>query len=211
VGTLLSSLARSPADAHRVGLVLFSDLAQEALPPETKPFELSAYARYFVPRPPAPGTPRQAQVLVNPYPDNPWMTTFSRGTKISAGLALARRMIVRDHLRSARVLLVSDLFDAATDGRQLRTELLAFVRLPHVELRVLPLPPFSIDTMALFRRYLGERHVTVTPVASPRLASAANRGAAFPVTFVALVGVLALALAANELVGATFRWREASP
>jgi len=209
VGTLLGSLARSPADSHRVGLVLFSDLAQEALPPETKPVELLGYARFFVPKPPEPGIPRAERALVNPYPDNPWMTTFSRGTRISSGLALARRMIVRDGLRSARVLLVSDLFDSPEDLGQLRTELLAYVRLPHVELRVLPLPPFSTQTMSAVRRYLGERDVTVTPVALPRLENA-GPGAAFPLEFVSLVGVLALALAANELLGATFRWREAS-
>jgi len=32
------------------------------------------------------------------------------GTKISSGLALARRLVVRDHLSATRVLLVSDLF-----------------------------------------------------------------------------------------------------
>jgi hypothetical protein len=208
VGTLLSSLAASPPAAHRIGLVLFSDLAQEALPPETKPFELRAYARYFEPKP-QHGSPKETQALINPYPDNPWMTTFSRGTRISTGLALARRMIVRDGLRSARVLLVSDLFDAATDGRALRTQLLAFARLPRVELRVLPLPPFSTDTMTMFQRLLGERHVAVAPVASAPVAEAVPR-ARFPLTFVALVGALALALAANELLGATFRWREAT-
>jgi hypothetical protein len=207
VGTLLTSLSRTPANGHRVGLVLFSDLAQEVLPPETKPVELLAYARYFRPTP-ARGRPGQARVLLDPYPDNPWESTFSRGTEISTGLALARRMIARDRLRSARVLLVSDLFDAATDTSRLKTQLLAYARLRKVELRVLPLPPYSTDTMTLLRRYLGQRHVRVAPSAAPRTAAAAPTGS-FPLAFVAIVAALALALAANELLGATFRWREA--
>jgi hypothetical protein len=203
IDSLFKSLAANAADGRRVGLVLFSDVAQEALPPQTKPTELLAYGRYFRPDRSPPGA---AQFGVT-YPHNPWATSFSGGTKISSGLTLARRLVTRDHLGSARVLLVSDLLDANDDYRRLRTELLAYTRTPGIELRVLPVTPYSKDTLRMFTRYLGERRVALAPPTGQRL-EASGLGASFPVAFVALVAVLAVALGANELFAPRFRWRE---
>jgi hypothetical protein len=197
-GAVLRSLAANAPDRMRVGLVLFSDLAQEALPPETKPAELLPYARYFPAKAPAFGVP---------YPDNPWATNFSSGTTISSGLALARRLVARDHLGAARVLLVSDLFDADADYARLKAELLAYARTPGIELRVRPLEPHSQRTLRMFTQYVGERRVALGPV-RPQRVEAAGAGSSFPVAFVALVCVLAVALGANELVASRFRWHE---
>jgi hypothetical protein len=197
-GSLLSSLAANSPDRLRIGLVLFSDLAQEALPPETKPAELLPYARYF---------PAKAQTFGAPYPDNPWAMNFSSGTTISSGLALARQLVARDHLGTTRVLLVSDLFDADADYRRLKTELLAYARTPGIELRVQPLEPHSLRTLRMFTQYLGERRVTLTPGTTQRV-EVAGAGSSFPVAFVALVCVLALFLGANEFVASRFRWQE---
>jgi hypothetical protein len=183
----------------RVGLVVFSDLAQEALPPDTRPAELLPYARYF---------PAKARAFGVPYPDNPWATNFSSGTTISGGLALARRLVARDRLGAARVVLVSDLFDADADYTRLKTELLAYARTPGLELRVRPLEPHSARTLRMFTQYLGERRVAIDP-ATTRHVEAAGAGPSFPVAFVALVCVLAIALGANELVASRFRWHEA--
>jgi hypothetical protein len=206
VGTLLRSLA-AHRDGARVGLVLFSDIAQVALPAGASATALAGYVRFFRPMQPKHGTPQSMRTLVNPYPDNPWMPSFSRGTVISRGLALARRIVAQAHLRSARVLLVSDLFDAASDISRLRTELLAYARTRGVELRVMPLAPFSDDTMRMFETFLGDRDVRIEP-SEPASLARAGAASSFPVAFVAIVGALALALAANELVGAPFRWRE---
>jgi hypothetical protein len=198
-GLLLRTLAANDPDRLRVGLVLFSDLAQEALPPGTKPAELLPYARYF---------PAKAQAFGAPYPDNPWATNFSSGTTISSGLALARHLVARDHLGAARVVLVSDLFDADADYRRLKTELLTYARTPGLELRVQPLEPHSRRTLQMFTRYLGERRVALPPGTTQRV-EAAGAGSSFPVAFVALVCVLAVALGANEIVASQFRWQDA--
>jgi hypothetical protein len=209
VGSLLDSLAANTGDGRRVGLVLFSDVAQEALPPGTKPKELRAYARYF--RPLGRGRPFKADRLLGAmYPDNPWTINFSGGTTISSGLALTRRLITRDHLRSTRVLLVSDLFDSVGDYRRLKSELLAFTRLPGVELRVQPIEPHSRDTMHLFASYLGTRRVALA-APPPTRVEAAGPTAAFPVAFVVLLGVVAAALAGNEIVAPRLTWRERRP
>jgi hypothetical protein len=197
-GALLRSLAANAPDRLRIGLVLFSDVAQEALPPETKPAELLPYARYF---------PAKARAFGVQYPDNPWAMNFSSGTTISSGLALARRLVARDHLGAARVLLVSDLFDADADYGRLKTELLAYARTPGLELRVQPLEPHSVRTLRMFTQYLGEHRVALRPGTTQRV-EAAGAGSSFPVAFVALVCVLAVALGANELVASRFRWQE---
>jgi hypothetical protein len=216
VGVLLKSLAANTGGGRRVGLVLFSDIAQEALPPETSPAALLGYARYFRPSKPRPivtgGSALQFGVT---YPENPWALRFSNGTTISRGLALARHLVARDHLASARVLLASDLFDSSADTPRLKTELLAYARTPGLELRVLPVPPHSPDTLRMFTRYLGERRVTLAPKTTPRVESAglgaSGLAASFPAGFVALVAVLAVALGANELLAPRFRWREPHP
>jgi hypothetical protein len=209
VGSLLDSLAANTGDGRRVGLVLFSDVAQEALPPGTKPEELRAYAHYFRPRrtgrPPAPGGAISAV-----YPENPWSISFSSGTKISSGLALARGLVARDHLGSTRVLLVSDLFDSVGDQRRLKSELLAYARSPGVELRVLPVEPHSRDTMSMVAAYLGARHVALAAPRPSRVDAAAST-AAFPVAFVVLLGVVAVALAGNEIVAPRLQWRVPQP
>jgi Mg-chelatase subunit ChlD len=209
VGSLLDSLAANTGDGRRVGLVLFSDVAQEALPPDTKPQELRAYARYF--RPLGSGRARRSDSgLGTVYPDNPWTISFSGGTKISSGLALARRLIIRDHVRSTRVLVVSDLFDSVVDYRRLKSELLAYTRMPGVELRVLPIEPHSRDTMHMFASYLGERRVALA-APPPARVEAAGPTAPFPIAFVVLLAVVAVALAGNELVAPRLKWREPKP
>jgi hypothetical protein len=209
VGSLLDSLAANTGDGRRVGLVLFSDVAQQALPPGTKPEELRGYARYFRPlrtgRPPGP-----AGGISPAYPDNPWSISFSSGTKISSGLALARRLVVRDHLGATRVLLVSDLFDSVGDQKRLKSELLAYTRTPGVELRVLPVEPHSRETMSMFAAYLGAHHVALS-VPPPSRVTVAGPSAAFPVAFVVLIGVVAVALAANEIVAPRLDWRVPQP
>jgi hypothetical protein len=67
---------------------------------------------------------------------SPWYASFSGGTRISAGLAAARKALIRDHVR-ARIVLISDLGDASDDLSRMKREL---VGLEHagIELRVMP-------------------------------------------------------------------------
>ena len=86
---LLRHLAN--AGGH-TGLVLFSDVAYEALPLGTRSEELRPFLRYFR-RPPAPAVPVSAATPPSARPLTPWSRSFRSGTRISAALASARRMV----------------------------------------------------------------------------------------------------------------------
>jgi hypothetical protein len=108
VGELLRRLIRA---GNPTGLVVFSDVAYELMPPGTPAKELRPLLRFFAPR---------GQQL----PPNPWTQSFQAGTKISEALDVAHHMLRRDHAKPASILLVSDLETAPTDfatlGRTLR-------------------------------------------------------------------------------------------
>jgi hypothetical protein len=140
------------------GLVLFSDSAYELVPPRTPGSVLRPILRYFTPR---PLTAAQRRRLTNgrglpPQRDfirNPWEDDFRGGTRISAGLKLARAMLRRDHVQDGWVVLVSDLAYAAADESKLTRELIDYKR-TGTRLRVVPLFPTTEDR-ELFARMLG--------------------------------------------------------
>ena len=72
------------ADAP-VGLVVFSDVAYELLPPGTPPQELRPIIRMLTPN-------AEGKVV------NPWSDTFRAGTRISTALELAQDMLVADRV-----------------------------------------------------------------------------------------------------------------
>ena len=86
IGTTLSTLASS---GGHYGLVLFSSVAYEALPPGTPARELEPFVRFFRVHSPGPG-------FAPVFPVNPWTQSFSEGTAISRGLDLAHSIVVRD-------------------------------------------------------------------------------------------------------------------
>ncbi len=185
-----------------VGLVVFSDSAEEALPPGTPAAELDPLVRLF-----RPLRDRSAFAYPPPlskYPMSPWYTSFSGGTRISAGLAAARTALIRDHVHG-RIVLISDLGDAADDLARMKREL---VRLEQtgIELRVMPLPTTFARDLRRFRRLEGPRVTDVAPARPRRPAQAA--GFAVPAMLAAVGVLLAIALAANELYGVSLRWRE---
>ena len=185
-----STLLRLGAGEGRYGLVVFSDVAYEALPPGTPARELARVARYF--------DAREAQ----PSDPSPWTATFSGGTRISTGLALAAEVARRDRLTRPAVLLVSDLDDDPNDVPALRRELEELER-RGVAVSVVGLNPAPEDER-FFARLLAEpeslRHATVDERAEP------TARARFPVAFVALAALLAVSLAAHELWRARLRW-----
>jgi hypothetical protein len=207
IARTLRGLVDTAGDSRRIGLVVFSDVAVEALPPGSRAAELEPYVRYFLPkrelgasRKPsyyrAAGPTAQAPI---PYPQNPWFRRFSGGTHISTGLAAAREALARDAGGAGRVLLLSDLAEAREDLGPLAEELAAFSRDPRLELEIVALPPATEVELALFRRTLGsDAEIRV----STELATGASPGggAAFPVWAAILAGLAALGLAANELL-----------
>jgi hypothetical protein len=177
IGGTLSALARS---GNRFGLVVFSDQAYEAMPPGTPAADLTPFVRYFtLPKQRVPG-------FAPTFPANPWQSTFTGGTRISAGLELAHTIALAGGGRSATVVLVSDLDDQPGDLPRLASVLLAYRR-DHVPVRIVGLDP-SPDNVALFERLLSPRPIVAQ---APTLAEAPPHDVT-PVPW----GLIALALAA---------------
>jgi len=107
------TLRKLVASGGRYGLVVFSNVAYEALPPGSPASALRPLIRYFTV--PAPTGPGAASAL----PTNPWTLSFSSGTRISAGLDLSHRILVAHRLTRSRVVLISDLADDANDLQRL--------------------------------------------------------------------------------------------
>ena len=185
-----ATLLRLASGGGRYGVVVFSDVAYEVLPPGTDASELRRIARYF--------ETGQGE-LSDP---SPWSVAFSAGTRISAGLELARSVVDRDRLGKPAVLLVSDLDDDPGDVPRLRRELERLQRRGLV-VRVVGLNPAPEDER-FFGRLLAEPDALRR--ATLEAPSASSARARFPLVLVALGVILALTLAAFELWRARLRW-----
>ena len=202
------ALSEIAVPGRKFGFVVFSDVAYEALPPGTPSSELRSYIRYFKPlrREPPPGYPSLSPGTL-PYVRNPWAGGFSGGTRISAGLKVARYMIERDRVRDPFVVLISDLDDDATDIPELSDTVIGYVR-DKITLRAVGLSPEASDK-ALFQRLLRSKHAVAEAPAPPRrvdVEPVEGGVATFPTALaLACLGVLAL-LAANELLCGRLTW-----
>jgi hypothetical protein len=194
IGATLDELA---ATNGRYGLVVFSDVAYQALPPGTPSSQLLPFARYFkVPGQTTPGLGPQ-------FPANPWTNPFSAGTRISAGLGLALSVIHEQRLSHPGVILISDLDDDPGDLENLASSALAY-RQEGIDIRIVALNAAPRDEQ-LFGKLLGEAsHITQAHLPSDRTATTSSR---FPVALSLLAVVIALALAANELFSTRLTWR----
>jgi hypothetical protein len=210
---VLSSLSET---STRVGLVLFSDVAYEMFPPGTRGEELRALMPFFEPPPQQPfdptrrfrrGDPR-LQLPTNFGLDSPWDATFRGGTRISHGLAEARRIVQRDGTRPT-VMLVSDLDDSALDTEELTQELIRY-EAAGIDLRVVPLFAFPEDR-DLFERLLGERAFVQNDelLRNTEIEERQTLVGAFPVTLAVVGGLLLVVLAVNEHLLARVSWRRA--
>lgn len=189
IGTTLSTLARS---AGPVGLVLFSDSAYEALPPGTNARELAPIARLFTVH------PARLSGAAPVITVNPWTRSFTAGTRISAGLALALDVLRRDHVRGGRVLLVSDLNDDQQDVPSL-TRIALRLRQDRIPIRVVAINASPTDE-GFFARLLGSA-TAITPAAAPGQQAAPAERATITGTGALLLALLAalVVLALNEL------------
>jgi hypothetical protein len=209
----LRSLSESSA---RVGLVVFSDVAYEMLPPGTRASELRALLPFFeAPAQPGDGNPfggrrgSAGQQLPRTFGrSSPWTATFRGGTRISHGLVEARRVIERDGVEPT-VVLVSDLDDSTLDTEALTQELIRY-EAEGIDLRVIPLFAFG-DDRDLFERLVGEEAFVQNDelLRNSQIEERQTLVAAFPVALVLAAGALLALLALNEHLLARVSWRRA--
>jgi hypothetical protein len=194
IGATLGDLV---ATRGRYGLVVFSDTAYEALPPGTPADAFRPLIRYFtLPEQKAPG-------VAPTFPVNPWTESFSGGTRISAGLELARSIMIENRLPRRAVLLISDLDDAPSDLVRLAAIADAYRR-ERIPLSIVSLNAATEDER-LFARLVHQSG----SITQARLPSEQPRGSArtaFPGWFLAVALALAAVLAVNELAGARLTW-----
>jgi hypothetical protein len=176
----------------RYGLVVFSDDAYEAFPPGTPASALEPLIRYF-------SLPSTTTIGEQPtFPINPWTNSFTSGTEISAGLALAQSIERADGTRHPSVLLISDLADDQSDIQRLISVLSGY-KANGVRLRVIALNAAPND-QAFFAGLIGN----ATAITPAQLSSAHPRppappASSFPTLLVVLAAVVAVLLGIHEL------------
>jgi hypothetical protein len=188
IGATLDTLARSNG---RYGLVVFSDTAYEALPPGTPAADLEPLVRYFT-----LGT-QTTPGFAPTFPTNPWENVFSAGTRISAGLELARTIALEDKLQRPALILISDLEDDPNDLTRLQF-IGAGLHQARIPIRVVGLNPSARD-VSLFRKLVGSVPLTRAALQAP--GPRASDRTPFPWTLVVLAVAVAALLAAGELWG----------
>ncbi|MBA3376859.1 MAG: VWA domain-containing protein [Actinobacteria bacterium] len=178
------TLRRLVDDDASVGLVIFSDVAYELLPPVTSASQLRPLLRLLAPPKLGP-------------PVNPWARSFSAGTQISGSLELAREMLVRDGVKNGSILLLSDLITAPEDVPQLARTVSELKR-QSITVRVVPLSPLD-DGRTIFEGLLGKSaFIPPSQIGDPQRVLTETRGGAVPSRFLLLGGLLLAVLAAHE-------------
>lgn len=142
----ITNVLQELIDAHtRIGLVAFSDIGYELLPPGSPSAELRPLLRYFAAVKPRPGP--------DPYPPNPWTNSFSGGTQISSGLAVAHAALERAGQPKGPILLVSDLDTAPDDVPRVALAFNTF-KAEGVPFRIVGVSPRA-DNLSLFKNLAG--------------------------------------------------------
>ena len=178
-------------DSHtRIGLVAFSDIGYELLPPGSPSGELRSLLPYFAAVAPKPGP--------DPYPPNPWSTNFSGGTQISSGLAVAHASLTRAGQPKGPILLVSDLDTAPDDVPRVALAFNQF-RAEGVPFRIVAVSPRA-DNLSLFKNLAGPGAFThpVQRTSGGLGQTGGAEGGHTPWLLIALALCVLAALAANE-------------
>jgi hypothetical protein len=169
------------------GLIVFSDVAYELVPPGTPGRHLQPLIRFFV---------ASAQGGVKA---NPWSAKFSAGTRISAGISAAHSALLRDEIERGTIVVVSDL-EVFDDDLVRIPALLTALRGDGIDLRILPLGARE-ESLRYFRRVVGpDAFITVRDFSASGTGAEAFRLAEerMPWLFLAIGALLAVLLAANE-------------
>ena len=206
----ITNVLRPVVEANQpIGVVYFSDVGYVALPPGTPGRELRPFLR-FLRTPPLGEFPSAAELAraeraFSRIEANPWSAAFRGGTRISAGLEIAREAVLREGGRGT-VLLVSDLDDSLFDLSSLG-ETLARYRRDGIRLRVVPLFP-STEDRAFFRRAIGPGAFVTHAELLRNARSTEQRSlqSGFPLALVLLALALLGALAVNELLCGRLEW-----
>jgi hypothetical protein len=170
------------ADAE-VGLVVFSDVGYELLPPGTPAAELRPLLRLFTPRSSGP-------------PMNPWAGIFRAGTRISLALQLGRDILVRDGFDRGSVLLVSDLITAPEDVSGL-ARTLGELRRQSISVRVVALKPLR-QGRQIFEGLLGKSALLEPSKLQDPPQAWTSTEERLPIGFLVLGAALLAALAVHE-------------
>src|SRR5262249_52348655 len=179
------TLRRLIATDTPTGLVVFSDVPYELLPPGSPASALVPILRYFTP-------------VKGAYPTNPWSASFRAGTKISAALDLASEMLARAGIQHGSIVLVSDLQTAPSDFASLTQSL---VRLRHERVLVRAVPLDASDlSKSTFGSVLGPDYLLPAPRAVAPKATVVHRSAHGRVSMplILLGALLLVGLAVNE-------------
>lgn len=166
-----------------MGVVIFSDVPYELLPPETPAKELKPIIRLL--------TPTGGKVV------NPWSETFRSGTRISTALQLAKAMLDRDRVENGAILLISDLETSPDDVPETARVLRSLER-AEIPVRLLALGPSSAARV-LFGGILGPE--AFAPVAEGPLQALERRETRrrpLPLVLLLLGALLLVALAGHE-------------
>jgi hypothetical protein len=192
------TLRKLVATGGRYGLVVFSNVAYEALPPGSPASALRPLIRYFTPPSPEPGG-------ATVFPINPWTRSFSSGTRISAGLDLAHRIVLANHLRRARVVLISDLADDPADLQRLNEVATGEYGRGRTPLAVVALNAAPADE-AFFSRIAGAAIAEASPAPAQPSTPSAVLPSGVPASLVVAIVATLLALAVQCLWAARMRW-----
>jgi hypothetical protein len=192
IGETLNELASTN---RRYGLVLFSDVAYQALPPGTPAASLKPYAHFFT-------LPQPNSGFLPAFPLNPWTNSFTGGTRIAAGLGLALRIIQAQHLQRPGVILVSDLDDDPGDLKGLASVSLAYRQLG-IPVRIVGLNPQPADQQLFSKLLAGIATQQAARLPGTRVS---RSGSGIPTLLAVVTVLVALGLGANELWSARLRW-----
>ncbi len=171
-----------------IGLIVFSDVGYELLPPGTPASELRPLLRLLV--------PRRETLNDAGLPVNPWSQTFRAGTRISSALELARDILVRDRVKNGSILLLSDFVTAPEDEPQL-ARTLHELRRQSIAIRVVALSPLKAGR-TIFEGVLGKSAlIEPSQLRDPQRVWTRTR-VNLPAGFLILGGSLLAVLAAHE-------------
>jgi hypothetical protein len=195
----LNSIAASKG---RLGLVLFSDTAYEALPPGTPASGLVPFLRFFAP----PSSGKTQTYLA----DSPWQQWFSAGTRISQGLFLAQNMLDREKAKRGAILLISDLADDPNDNDAVRQSVIDLEQ-KSIPLEIVALDP-SVQNANFWKRLLGAQAVyqTAKLPTGDQAAGKITVTNGFSIALFLLAALTVLVLTVNEWWAEPFRFQRRS-
>ena len=178
------------ATTRRFGVVVFSDVAYEAIPPATPARELRKFVRFF-------RSEIQYDDTGTPLPRSPWEQWFSAGTSISSGLLLAARLLEQGQFEEQGVVLISDLADDASDLQKLADTVALYSR------RSIPLSVVALDPLPENREFFRDLLDNPGAISNVSLPTArSGRGtlaveAGIPWAAVLFAGLVVIVLAGN--------------